>query len=249
MAYVKTYSKWLPYALMDDKRGFISRRYGGGHTGIDSVGNQWANPVCAVTGGTVSSVTVSPTLGNVVEYGAGRVKVAHYHLAKATVAVGQAVTAGVTQVGVEGNTGSLANGKHLHTSLWIDGVLTDPEAYLSGATAFPASAGGEEAKTMVRKVIRDDLNLRKGPGVSNASYGMIPVGTLMNVTETAKVGTATWGKHTCVMADGSACTGWSNLGDMWSILYTGVLDGEGSTREALAAAQSVIDAVRRAVGA
>ena len=51
MAYKVIYKRWLPYAKMSDHRGFISQRYGNGHTGVDSVGNQYGNPVCAVLTG------------------------------------------------------------------------------------------------------------------------------------------------------------------------------------------------------
>ena len=220
MAYVKVYKKWLPYALMKDKRGFISLRFGSGHTGIDSVGNQYNNPVCAVIDGTVLEVYTSDTLGNVVKYGNGKVVVAYYHLAKTNVRVGQQVVAGKTLIGVEGKTGSISNGKHLHISVWIDGVLVDPELYLNGTKQFPVK---EDDLIMVRKVIRPDLNMRAGVGVGSASYGKVPIGTLINPVETAKVGTAIWGKHTCVMSDGKVHTGWSNLGDTWSKVYTGVI--------------------------
>ncbi len=136
MGYLKIYPEWLPYARMKDRRGFISKRFGGGHSGVDSVGNQYGNPVCAVIDGRVTRVTTSGTLGNTVEYGNGTVRIAHYHLASTAVAVGQTVTAGETVLGVEGSTGSLAKGKHLHTSLWIGGVLTDPEPYLCGDRAL-----------------------------------------------------------------------------------------------------------------
>ena len=94
MGYLKIYPEWLPYARMKDRRGFISKRFGGGHSGVDSVGNQYGNPVCAVINGRVTRVTTSGTLGNTVEYGNGTVRIAHYHLASTAVAVGQTVTAG-----------------------------------------------------------------------------------------------------------------------------------------------------------
>lgn len=136
MGYLKIYPKWLPYARMQDRRGFISRRFGNGHSGVDSVGNQYGNPICAVIDGRVLRVSSSATLGNVIEYGTDTVRIAHYHLLRVDGAVGQTVTAGQTILGVEGGTGSLATGKHLHTSLWVHGVLVDPEPYLSGERAL-----------------------------------------------------------------------------------------------------------------
>ncbi|MBQ9082566.1 MAG: M23 family metallopeptidase [Clostridia bacterium] len=139
MAYIKVYRNWLPYGKMKDRRGFISRRYGNGHSGTDSVGNQYDNPVCAVVDGTVTAVRYSETLGHVVEYGNAAVKLAHYHLAKVLVKQGDAVQAGETVLGIEGGTGTMATGKHLHTSMWIGGGLTDPEPYLCGEKPLPGT--------------------------------------------------------------------------------------------------------------
>ena len=36
MKYIKVVPVWAPYAQMKDRRGFISRRFGNGHTGVDS---------------------------------------------------------------------------------------------------------------------------------------------------------------------------------------------------------------------
>ncbi len=139
MAYIKVYKNWLPYDQMKDQRGFISRRYGNGHSGVDSVGNQYGNPVCAVVDGTVTAVRQSATLGNVVEYENAAVKIAHYHLAKVMVKPGSKVQAGETVLAIEGGTGSLAMGKHLHTSMWIHGKETDPEPYLCGEKPLPGT--------------------------------------------------------------------------------------------------------------
>jgi murein DD-endopeptidase MepM/ murein hydrolase activator NlpD len=139
MAYIKVYKNWLPYRQMKDRRGFISRRYGSGHTGVDSVGNQYGNPVCAVTDGTVTAVRQSATLGNIVEYENAAVKIAHYHLAKGMVKPGDHVQAGETVLAIEGGTGSLATGKHLHTSMWIHGKEVDPEPYLCGEKTLPGT--------------------------------------------------------------------------------------------------------------
>ena len=145
MAYIKTYSNWLPYARMKDQRGFISKQFGAGHTGVDSVGNEYNNTVCAVMDGIVTQVSYSSTLGNVVEYTAGGVRFALYHLAKTLVTVGSTVKKG-DSLGIEGATGSLATGKHLHTSMWIEDVLVDPEPYLSGEKMIPASSGSMQRK-------------------------------------------------------------------------------------------------------
>ncbi len=137
MAYIKVYRSWLPYGKMKDRRGFISRRYGNGHSGTDSVGNQYDNPVCAIMDGTVMAVKYSESLGHIVEYENAAVKIAHYHLAKVLVKQGDAVKAGETVLAKEGGTGALATGKHLHTSMWVGDKMVDPEPYLSGEKTLP----------------------------------------------------------------------------------------------------------------
>lgn len=215
MAYVKVYQKWLPYGLALDKRGFISLRFGGGHTGVDSVGNQYRNPVCAILGGRVLEAYTSSSLGNVVKYGDGNVVIAYYHLASISVKVGQIVVANKTKIGYEGSTGSICKGKHLHTSIWIDGVLVDPEPYLSGEKKLIVTKP-KERKYMIRKVIKA-LNLRESASLTaKRVYTDMPVGTVLLVTETKVIDDITWGKLFTVIG-GKSYYGWSNLGATWSV--------------------------------
>lgn len=226
MAYLKVIKDYPPYALMKDKRGFISRLYGNGHTGVDSVGNQWANPVCAIYDGTVLQAYISATLGKVVQYGAGRVKIAYYHLATMSVKVGQTVSAG-QQIGIEGNTGALADGKHLHISIWIDDVLVDPMPYLTGTKTLPVmkqsqisnalSGANKGEKYMIRKVI-NPLNLRSTRSLTsnNLVYKNMPNGTIFLVTETKTEGGITWG-HVVATIGGKTYAGWSNIAAKWSV--------------------------------
>ena len=220
MNYKIIYKRWLPYAKMSDRRGFISQRYGdnGGHTGVDSVGNQNSNPVCAVRSGTVTASRWDAAYGNIVEYASGGVAIRYCHLASRKVKAGDPVTAGQTIIGIEGATGSLVRkgAKHLHTMLWIDGKRVDPEPYLCGAKALPAQNTSQEDDIMIRKVTAKGLNLRKGAGVSNAIvYGSMPVGTVLICGKTQKVGTATWAQ-VCATIGGTQYVGWSNIADTWS---------------------------------
>ena len=218
MTYKVIYKRWLPYAKMSDHRGFISQRYGNGHTGVDSVGNQLSNPVCAVRSGTVTASKWDAAYGNVVEYASGNVTVRYCHLASRKVKTGDPVTAGQTVVGIEGATGSLVRkgAKHLHTMLWIDGKRVDPEPYLCGAKALPAQNTSQEDDIMIRKVTAKGLNLRKGAGVSNAIvYSNMPVGTILICGETKKISGATWAQ-VYALIDGKQYAGWSNIGTAWS---------------------------------
>lgn len=216
MGYLKIIKDYPPYALMSDKRGYISQLYGrNGHTGIDSVGNQWANPVCAIITGTVTAVGWSKTLGNVVEYSNGVATVKYYHLADVSVSVGQTVEAGKTKIGVEGATGTLAAGKHLHITLLINGFQVDPEPYLDGRKAIPAVKKG--GKYMIRKVVAP-LNLRRTKSTTedNMIYKDMPIGTLLLVTETATVGSDEWGKALVVIG-GKTYAGWCKTSGTWSV--------------------------------
>lgn len=251
MAYLMTIANYPPYLAAGQKTGYISKKYGGGHTGIDSVGNLWDMPVCAMFDGTVISTETTAATGNSITYQSdnGKVKVVYLHL-RDKVKLSGKVTKGQV-VGHEGSTGYIAKGKHLHTTIYINGAMVDPLPYLNGTKALPLENNTQEGITMVRKVIRDDLNLRTGAGTNYASYGFVPKGTLLNIVKTQKVGTATWGRHTCILKDGKTYTGWSNIGDTWSQEYTGTLSNGGEIaglQSQLAAANAKLDAVRKAVG-
>ena len=209
MAYLKIIGKYPPYALMLDKRGFISRLYGGSHSGVDSVGNQWDNPVCAIIDGVVLQAYISASLGKVVVYGAGRVKIAYYHLAKMSVKVGQTVTAGKTQIGVEGNSGSLSDGKHLHISIWIDDQLVNPLPYLCGTKAFPAAdtatddKGGDDLMICKTTV---NLNLRKSAPSGDVII-TVPSGTLLICGKTKTISGKVWAQAVAEVK-GKTYAGW-----------------------------------------
>ena len=52
MKYKAIIANYPPYCLLKDKRGYITKLYGSGHTGVDSIGNQWDNPVASWIDGT-----------------------------------------------------------------------------------------------------------------------------------------------------------------------------------------------------
>lgn len=219
MAYLKVYSNWLPYVKLNDKRGFISKRFGGGHTGIDSVGNVYANQVYAIIDGEVTASYFDSKLGNVVKYKRSNVEIAYYHLASRKVNIGDKVVFGETVVGVEGNTGTASNGKHLHTSMWIDGILTDPEPYLSGSKAIEIKEenSNKGAKYMIRQVTKV-LNLRSSRSTKNSTnivYKDMPVGTIFLVTEVVREGNDDWG-HIYVTINGKSYVGWAKTSTTWS---------------------------------
>lgn len=235
MSYKEIIPNYPPYGAAGDKRGYVSQHYKtNGHTGLDTAGNLLEMPVCAVFDGVITEAGHTATTGHQVSYQSqnGRVKAQYLHLREqALLPAGAAVKAGQV-VGYEGQTGTLVSGKHLHITLWIDGARVDPLPYMKGSKLLPLEAvKKEEEFLMVRKVTRSDLNLRTGVGTGNKSYGYLPVGALLNIVETKKAADgSTWGKHTCLLA-GKEVTGWSNIGDTWSVAYTGALSGGGLEKE------------------
>lgn len=217
--YLRVISKYPAYALMQDQRGFVSQKFGGenNHTGYDTVGNMMDNPVCAIIDGEVTDAYYSGALGWIAIYQSESVKIAYYHLKKLSVKAGDKVEAGKTRIGIEGGTGTLAKGqKHLHISVWIGGMLVDPEPYLDGAKKFPVSEGDEDM-IEIRKVIKP-LNLRSSRSLANDSnivYKDMPNGTVFQVVEKIKEGNTTWGK-VYVTIGGKSYAGWSNIASTWS---------------------------------
>lgn len=216
--YLKIIPEYPPYCLLNNRRGYISKLYGNGHTGVDSVGNQWDNPVASLIDGECAK-DKNTMLGNIVTITNGPVQVLYYHLKEVTAP--DYVKAG-QQVGIEGSTGTLAQGKHLHTSIRINGQLVDPLPYLSGEANLqdiinngPDGAETEE-KYMIRKVIKA-LNLRSSRSLTanNYVYRDMPVGTIFLVTDKVTESGITWGKvYTNI--GGKSYAGWSNIAETWS---------------------------------
>lgn len=210
-----SYAKYLPYLCNDNPLGTITRKFGAqGHTGVDSItapGKVW--DVCAVCSATVDKVYTSETIGNVVQYSydsvQGRVTFAYYHLGSVAVTAGQAVKLG-TKVGVMGNTGSLCRGVHLHVSMWIDGILTDPEPYLAGQKALPAvkqtaiEGGGN---LMIKKVsVSVGLWLRKA-APSGEKIVLMPLDTVLICGKTKTISGKTWAQAVATVS-GTQYAGW-----------------------------------------
>lgn len=138
MAYLEIMNDYPPYMAAKNKRGYISQYYGNnGHTGIDSVGDLWDMPVCAIFDGKIVSAGYTSTTGYDVTYQStnGRVKVVYLHL-REKVTVSGAIEKNQV-LGYEGGTGSLATGKHLHVTMYIDGQRVDPLPYLKETRALP----------------------------------------------------------------------------------------------------------------
>ena len=217
MAYLETISNYPPYMAASDKRGFISQYYGhNGHTGVDSVGNLWDMPVCAIFDGKISGTNYTVSTGYEVSYQSvnGRVKVTYLHLRDKVTASGSVKKNQV--IGHEGQTGALAKGKHLHVTMYIDGGRVDPLPYLKGEKALPLELSNsiKEEIYMIRKVTRP-LNIRSTPSVANDSnivYRDMPAGTVFLVTEDKWDGDYHWGKVIATV-DGESYAGWCNILD------------------------------------
>lgn len=138
MEYLEVISNYPPYMAAGDKRGSISQYYGNnGHTGVDSVGNLLNMPVCAIFDGKIVSAGYTSTTGYNVTYQStnGRVKVEYLHLREKVTVSGSVKKNQI--IGREWDTGTMADGKHLHLTMYIDGARVDPLPYLKGTKALP----------------------------------------------------------------------------------------------------------------
>ena len=207
-----SYAKYLPYVCNANPLGTVTKPFGGGHTGVDSItapGKVW--DVCAACPATVDKVYKSITVGNIVQYGydsiSGRVTLAYYHLGSTCVKAGQAVTLG-TKVGVMGCTGILCKGVHLHVSMWIAGNLVNPEPYLCSKKAFPAAAtvaNNEGGDLMIYKTTVN-LNLRAA-APSGALLVTMPTDTVLIGGATKTISGKTWAQAVCTVG-GKQYAGW-----------------------------------------
>lgn len=217
MAYLEIMNDYPPYMAAKNKRGYISQYYGNnGHTGIDSVGDLWDMPVCAIFDGKIVSAGYTSTTGYDVTYQSsnGRVKVVYLHL-REKVTVSGAIEKNQV-LGYEGGTGSLATGKHLHVTMYIDGQRVDPLPYLKGTRALPLEICNtmKEETYMIRKVTKP-LNIRSSRSVANDSnivYRDMPVGTVFLVTEDKWEKDYHWGKIIATVG-GKSYAGWCNILD------------------------------------
>lgn len=125
----------------------------GYHLGIDMVGQDNKN-IYTIEDGEVILAKVEPAFGNtVIIKQVDRLFTRYSHLAKITVSVGQRVIGGITQIGVEGRTGSVYGSddpRHLdirisrkpyHTNSVADYI--NPAEYLNFTHKLNALVGGE----------------------------------------------------------------------------------------------------------
>lgn len=170
--------------------------------------------------------------GNYLEYGNSRVVVRQCHFASLLVVLGQSIKADFL-IGYEGKTGAVT-GKHLHTSILIDGKYVDPRWYVTGQVPFPNDIA-DEYKTAVKasdgywnwpntdkweivipvESYRVDtsgpsLRVRKSPGSDKEQVGLLSNGTTIYID------------RMCVLPDGQL---WARLKDKpwnWVCLKRGV---------------------------
>lgn len=101
------------------------------HNGVDIAAAEGTD-VIAVKSGTVTEVRTSATYGKVVRYDTSDgYEVMYAHLSEILVKKGETIKQGQV-IAKSGNTG-LTTGPHLHYSIWKDGELLNPQAFLSAA--------------------------------------------------------------------------------------------------------------------
>lgn len=181
-----------------------------GHNGQDNVG-RWDEKIYAIPCPScrVKSVNFSASRGNWLEYGNDRVTVWQAHFKRINVKVGQALDNN-TVVGIEGSTGNVS-GKHLHTSILIDGKRVDPYFYLTGELKLPPNkpatapkdetVGADGHKNWANtdqweKVVnpvrykvetpgRVNLLIRRSPGTDKQQVGALSYGSVFYIDRLA----------------------------------------------------------------
>lgn len=105
------------------------RNYLGGHIGSD-YGVGVGTPVLAISNGVVTESSYNDLVGNFVRIDHDNgVTTRSIHLSTRSVTAGQRVTAG-QQIGLSGQTGSAADGPHLHIEVYLNRTnRTDPHAF------------------------------------------------------------------------------------------------------------------------
>lgn len=111
-----------------------------GHNGEDTVG-LWTQEIYGLpvpNAKVTKLIRLDKFRGNYLEYANSRVLVRQCHFSSLLVTQGQAITP-ESMIGYEGATGDVS-GKHLHTSIMIDGQYVDPRFYVTGQIPFPDDA-------------------------------------------------------------------------------------------------------------
>lgn len=128
------------------------------HKGADYSYGADGRTVRAIAAGSVASAYYDNEYGyNVILNHAGGISSRYGHLrAGLPVAQGQNIAAGQT-VGVVGDTG-LVTGPHLHLEIRVDGVLTDPVAFLNGSSTDPTQQPMEATVALaIAQVLRSGV--------------------------------------------------------------------------------------------
>lgn len=169
------------------------------HNGLDIT---WSgiggSSIRAVSNGNVYTRGNDPTgWGNYVsiKHGSSSLITLYAHMrSEALVSSGQSVNQG-TIIGYVGRTGEAYN-EHLHIEVWINSInnRVDPLPYLQGAQPYASSSSGGSTSDPelylyapgTYKICDGPLTLRAVPNSGTTSYGTLPNGTIVNISEIQK---------------------------------------------------------------
>lgn len=107
------------------------------HTGLDFQASQ-GTPIVAAAGGVVVAQEFHPAYGNMIEIDHGNDLVTRYaHASRTFVKRGDLIKRGqkIAEVGTTGR----STGPHLHFEVWVQGVLQDPQKFLTAGSQLPAA--------------------------------------------------------------------------------------------------------------
>lgn len=163
----------------------VTNPYGGGHTGTDYAwtrngGTIVDKDIYSIDDGTITKIYYDKAYGNVMEIDHGsNVTGVYCHAAgyNNTLKVGDRVHQG-QNIGVMGDTGTLAKARHLHLTLRVNGKNTDPYAYINnhlttaGNGGTPIAPEPERTKTMTTMFVKGSTaTANAGPGTLWAMAG------------------------------------------------------------------------------
>lgn len=136
----------------------ITRQFGSGHTGTDYAWTRGGGTIVdkairAIAAGQVLEVYTDPRYGKVARIDHGDGVIADYCHAASFISrlkKGASVEEGEV-IGTMGQTGSLAEGTHLHLTVRVKGKLTDPKAYIADHPTASGTGGSARPGTIRRR--------------------------------------------------------------------------------------------------
>lgn len=162
--------------------GRITNGYSNNHQALDFGHGDGLTVVAAAAGHVVAARSI-PGYGNrvVLDHGAS-LSTRYAHLSGMHVNAGDDVTAGQI-IGTQGDTGSYANGVHLHWEVVHNGVRVDPGPYLTS----PAANGTDP--------LEDDMTPEQAQSLADVQTTVVRLDRLLTPLTLTKIAAQVWSQN------------------------------------------------------